>query len=114
LFFEQKGKKRNEKTCSGYIRPKKIGKCTFVRISKVTFMSSNMNGVRSLTWPLIEEWLSLLNYFPSFFSFSVFKTKILANNSKLKTLKIIFKFTSYQNIFSNKKHHGSFLDFIIN
>jgi hypothetical protein len=68
--------------------PKKIGKCTFVRISKVTFMSSNMNGVRSLTWPLIEEWLSLLNYFPSFFIFffSVFKTKILANNNSKRTL----------------------------
>jgi hypothetical protein len=69
LFFEQKGKKEMKKLVQATSDPKKIGKCTFVRISKVTFMSSNMNGVRSLTWPLIEEWLSLLNYFPSFFIF---------------------------------------------
>jgi hypothetical protein len=58
--------------------------------------------------------LCLLNYFPFIFFFLFLTTQILANNLKHKILKIIFKFTSYQNIFSNKKHHGSFLDVIIN
>jgi len=47
-----------------------------------------MNGVRSLTCPLIEEWLCLLNYFPSFL-FSVFNVSIIYKNNKQRNYKYL-------------------------
>jgi hypothetical protein len=56
--------------------------------------------------------LCLLNYFPFIFLFLFLTTQILANNLKHKILKIIFKFTLYQNTFFKEKTKNTMVPLI--